>query len=106
MGAVLDSSKRGIDPHKVKVFALMWRLRTGKEVQKVLRYLNFLRDFIPLYANIVGLMEGLRSAKVILNDLWKESGGEFGGCGDGFVGEGGETGGQCGSGGSRCWEWV
>ena len=76
MGAVLDSSKRGIDPHKVKVFASMWRLRTGKEVQKVLGYLNFLRDFIPLYANIVGLMEGLRSAKVILNNLWKESGGE------------------------------
>ena len=76
MGAVLDSSKRGIDPHKVKVFASMQRLRTGKEVQKVLGYLNFLRDFIPLYANIVGPMEGLRSAKVILNDLWKESGGE------------------------------
>ena len=76
MGAVLDGSKRGIDPHKVKVFALMWRPRTGKEVQKVLGYLNFLRDFIPLYANIVGLMEGLRSAKVILNNLWKESGGE------------------------------
>ena len=76
MGAVLDSSKRGIDPHKVKVFTSMRRLRTGKEVQKVLGYLNFLRDFIPLYANIVGLMEGLRSAKVILNDLWKESGGE------------------------------
>ena len=76
MGAVLDGSKRGIDPHKVKVFASMQRLRTGKEVQKVLGYLNFLRDFIPLYANIVGPMEGLRSAKVILNDLWKESGGE------------------------------
>ena len=76
MGAVLDSSKRGIDPHKVKVFASMRRLRTGKEVQKVLGYLNFLRDFIPLYANIVDLMEGLRSAKVILNNLWKESGGE------------------------------
>ena len=76
MGAVLDGSKRGIDPHKVKVFALMRRLRTGKEVQKVLGYLNFLRDFIPLYANIVGPMEGLRSVKVISNDLWKESGGE------------------------------
>ena len=24
----------------------------------------------------------------------------------GFVGEGGETGGQCGSGGLRRWEWV
>ena len=76
MGAVLDGSKRGINPHKVKVFASMRRPKTGKEVQKVLGYLNFLRDFIPLYANIVGLMEGLRSTKVILNDLWKESGGE------------------------------
>ena len=76
MGAVLDGSKRGIDPHKVKVFASMRRPKTGKEVQKVLGYLNFLRDFIPLYANIVGPMEGLRSAKVISNNLWKESGGE------------------------------
>ena len=71
-----NGSKRGIDPHKVKVFALMRRPKTGKEVQKVLGYLNFLRDFIPLYANIVGPMEGLRSAKVISNNLWKESGGE------------------------------
>ena len=47
---------------------------TGKEVQRVLGFLNFLRDFIPLYANIVGLLEKWRSARVILDGEWEKSG--------------------------------
>ena len=56
MGAVLDGSKRGIDPHKVKVFAS--RPKTGKEVQKVLGYLNFLRDFIPSMLTLLARWRG------------------------------------------------
>ena len=65
MGAVVDGERRGVDPHKVQVFASMRKPRTGKEVQRVLGFLNFLRDFIPLYANIVGPLEKWRSARVI-----------------------------------------
>ena len=74
MGAVVDGERRGVDPHKVQVFASMRKPRTGKEVQRVLGFLNFLRDFIPLYANIVGPLEKWRSARVISDGEWEKSG--------------------------------
>ena len=43
-------------------------------VQRVLEFLNFLRDFIPLYANIVGPLEKWRSARVISDGEWEKSG--------------------------------
>ena len=76
MGAVVDGDQRGVCPLKAEVFAKMQRPRTGKEVQKVLGFVNFLRDFIPLYSCVVGPLEGLRSTKKIDNDLWLSSGGK------------------------------
>ena len=74
MGAVVDGDQRGVCPLKAEVFAKMQRPRTGKEVQKVLGFVNFLRDFIPLYSCVVGPLKGLRSTKKINNDLWLSSG--------------------------------
>ena len=68
--------QRGVCPLKAEVFAKMQRPRTGKEVQKVLGFVNFLRDFIPLYSCVVGPLKGLRSTKKIDNDLWLSSGGK------------------------------
>ena len=76
MGAVVNGDQRGVCPLKAEVFAKMQRPRTGKEVQKVLGFVNFLRDFIPLYSCVVGPLEGLRSTKKINNDLWLSSGGK------------------------------
>ena len=76
MGAVVNGDQRGVCPLKAEVFAKMQRPRTGKEVQKVLGFVNFLRDFIPLYSCVVGPLEGLRSTKKIDNDLWLSSGGK------------------------------
>ena len=76
MGAVVDGDQRGVCPLKAEVFAKMQRPRTGKEVQKVLGFVNFLRDFIPLYSCVVGPLEGLRSTKKINNNLWLSSGGK------------------------------
>ena len=59
MGAVVDGDQRGVCPLKAEVFAKMQRPRTGKEVQKVLGFVNFLRDFIPLYSCVVGPLKGL-----------------------------------------------
>ena len=61
MGAVVDGDQRGVCPLKAEVFAKMQRPRTGKEVQKVLGFVNFLRDFIPLYSCVVGPLEGSSS---------------------------------------------
>ena len=74
MGAVVDGDQRGVCPLKAEVFAKMQRPRTGKEVQKVLGFVNFLRDFI--HSCVVGPLEGLRSTKKIDNDLWLSSGGK------------------------------
>ena len=52
-----DGDQRGVCPHKAEVFAKTQRPRTGKEVQKVLGFVNFLWDFIPLYSCVVGLLE-------------------------------------------------
>ena len=41
MGAVVNGDQRGVCPLKAEVFAKMQRPRTGKEVQKVLGFVNF-----------------------------------------------------------------
>ena len=76
MGAILSGEKRGVDPYKAKVFSEMLRPRGGKEVQSVLGFANFLQDFIPLYANIVGPLEKLRAVKKISEEDWESSGGK------------------------------
>ena len=48
--------------------------RGGGEI--LLGFVNFLRDFIPLYSCVVGLLKGLRTTKKINNDLWLSSGGK------------------------------
>ena len=48
-----------MDPYKARVFSEMLRPKGGKEVQSVLGFANFLQDFIPLYANIVGPLKKL-----------------------------------------------
>ena len=69
-------TREGVCPLKAEVFAKMQRPKTGKEVQKVLGFVNFLRDFIPLYSCVVGPLKGLRSTKKIDNDLWLSLGGK------------------------------
>ena len=76
MGAILSGEKRGVDPCKARVFSEMLRPKGGKEVQSVLGFVNFLQDFIPLYANIVGPLEKLRSVKKISEEDWESLGGK------------------------------
>ena len=73
MGIIVDGRRRGIDVFKAKVFEDMKVLTSGKDVQAVLGFLNFLRDFIPLYA-CAALLEALRNTKKISMKLWVESG--------------------------------
>ena len=58
------------------MFSEMLRPKGGKEVQSVLGFANFLQDFIPLYANIVGPLKKLRSVKKISEEDWESSGGK------------------------------
>ena len=76
MGAIVDGERRGVDPHKAKVFARMKRLENGKQIQRILGFVNFLRDFIPLFANVVGPLEALRSCRKISKETWVLLGGK------------------------------
>ena len=74
MGIIVDGGRRGVDVFKAKVFEDMKALTSGKDVQAVLGFLNFLRDFIPLYACVAAPLEALRNTKKISMKLWVESG--------------------------------
>ena len=70
----MDGERRGVDPFKAKVFQEMEAPKTGKGVQAILGFINFLRDYIPLYASLAAPLESLRNTKVITEELWEESG--------------------------------
>ena len=74
MGVIVDGERREVDPFKVKVFQEMEAPKTGKGVQAILGFINFLRDYIPLYASLAAPLESLRNTKVITEKLWEESG--------------------------------
>ena len=76
MGAIVDGDRRGVDPFKARVFEEMKEPKTGKQIQRVLGFVNFLRDFIPLFANVVGPLEALRSQREISEEKWESSGGK------------------------------
>ena len=74
MGAIVDGEKRCVDEKKVAVFREMREPKTGKEVSSVLGFVNFLRNYIPLYACIFGPLESLRKMRRISEELWVSSG--------------------------------
>ena len=73
MGAIVDGDQRGVDPFKAKVFKEMKEPKTGKQVQQVLGFVNFLQNFIPLFTNVVGPLEALRSLREVGVVRGKES---------------------------------
>ena len=76
MGLMVDGERRGVDAFKAKVFRDMKAPTTGKDVQAILGFVIFLRDFIPLYASLAAPLEQLRKCKKITPKLWRESGDE------------------------------
>ena len=74
MGSIIDGKRRAVDQHKVAVFRNMRRPTRGKEVSSLLGFVNYLREYIPLYSCIFGPLEALRSKRAISEDLWVSSG--------------------------------
>jgi len=63
LGTVITSSARYPDPHK-SLLLQEWKTPvTGKEIERFLGFVNFLRDFIPLYATLAAPLERLRKYK-------------------------------------------
>ena len=70
----MDGERRCVDEKKVKIFERMREPRSGKEVMSLLGFVNFLRAYIPLYANVFGPLEKLRKLRAISEDIMEESG--------------------------------
>jgi hypothetical protein len=63
-------SAKGIQVCKEKLLQMKrWPIpKTGKELQSQLGFINYFRDLIPLYAELLAPLESLRSSKII---SWK-----------------------------------
>jgi hypothetical protein len=74
MGHLVGPWESGLDPVKADLFESMGRPRTGKEVESFVGFVNFLRDYIPLYSKVMAPIEKLRKVKgVIGEERWGES---------------------------------
>jgi hypothetical protein len=63
LGHKVSGETRSIDPLKVKQ-AIVWpKPTTGKEIQRLLGFTNFLRAYIPDYAQLSNPLDALRTAK-------------------------------------------
>ena len=71
MGHLIDGNSCLIDSHKIKVVAKIACPVTGKQVERMLGFFNFLRDFIPNFASIAAPLEKLRKLRKIIS-AWRE----------------------------------
>lgn len=61
LGHVVSKDSRQPDPAKVQAFLDWPTPATGRDIQRLLGFLNFLRDHIPLYAKLTAVLEPLRN---------------------------------------------
>ena len=72
MGHLIDGNSCSIDSHKMKVAAKIAHPVTGKQVEQMLGFFNFLRNFIPNFASIAVSLEKLRKLRKITS-TWGEA---------------------------------
>ena len=69
LGHVLSSTTKSVDMTKISALGDWPRPTTGKHIESFLGFTNYLRDFVPLYAEISEPLEKLRKVRKIGN-LW------------------------------------
>ena len=72
IGHLINGFTREIDSFKKKMAQKMMKPQTGKQVESLLGFLNFLRDFIPNYMTIAALLDKLRKIKHLGKTWGKE----------------------------------
>jgi hypothetical protein len=65
MGSIISGEERVIDQEKVNAFEKMERPKTGAGMKAMLGFVNYLREYVPLYSVIMEPMEKLRNCKKI-----------------------------------------
>ena len=71
MGHLIDGFTQEIDSFKKKMVQKMVKPQTGKQVESLLGFLNFLKDFVPNYATIAVPLDKLRKMRR-LGKVWGE----------------------------------
>lgn len=72
LGHILSGTSRVADPQKLKACLELPRPTTGKQVESYLGATNYLRDYIPCYADIAAPLEHLRKVKDV-QAVWDQA---------------------------------
>jgi hypothetical protein len=72
LGHLVSGSDAAIDPLKIAAFMTFVRPKTGTQVESLLGFANYLRDYIPLFSNITAPLDKLRKTKTITDEIWTE----------------------------------
>lgn len=65
LGYLCSGDTLSIAPEKLSVFQQIEPPKTGKDMERFLGVVNYLREYIPMYAKLCAPFESLRKAKVI-----------------------------------------
>lgn len=65
LGHILEGDKRVADPRKLSALVEWKRPTSGKQIEAFLGFVNYLRDYVPLYASLAAPLEQLRKLKTI-----------------------------------------
>ena len=71
LGHVVSGDHIRIDPRKVSTFAELVTPRTGKQVQALLGFAGYLRDYIPNFAQIAAPLEKIKMLKSVV-EVWSQ----------------------------------
>jgi transposase InsO family protein len=72
LGHVLSGQDRRMDPVKLTTLGTLPVPTTGKMVMSFLGFVNYLRDYVPMYSALAAPLEKLRSLKKITPDRWTQ----------------------------------
>jgi RNase H-like domain found in reverse transcriptase/Reverse transcriptase (RNA-dependent DNA polymerase)/Integrase core domain/Chromo (CHRromatin Organisation MOdifier) domain/Integrase zinc binding domain len=72
LGHLVSGEAVAVDPIKVAAFLNFERPRTGKQMESLLGFVNFIREYIPMYSMLLGPLEKLRKLKKIEDSNWGE----------------------------------
>ncbi|MEZ0208637.1 MAG: RNase H-like domain-containing protein [Candidatus Paceibacterota bacterium] len=63
LGHIIDGASIRVDPSKVSTFVNLKTPSTGKQVQALLGFSSYLRDYIPMYSKIAHPLEAIKLCK-------------------------------------------
>lgn len=71
LGHILTGEGRSVDPEKLTTLQSFPRPTTGKQMMSFLGFVNYMRDYIPLYSALAAPLEALRNLKNI-EEAWSK----------------------------------